>query len=254
MALATIFPVRKAKGPIFNQQKLNDDLPPELTNGTKDLEQTNQGTAFAVQASLNETYDFNAEVTDNPVEDGIDVTDNINVRPLEISLTMRHSDTPIDLSGILRGAAVSGGALIGNQLGGSLGQVAGGVAAGAYAGLLQGGTSKQGLAKTCYQQFRSYLEAGAILTIQTGLDLFKNMAITNLQIVRNQKTGRSIEFTVRLRQIRVVTSASVEIPIVRERKVNEQASARSDDGKQKTKEITGPRKSFVKNIAGLFGF
>jgi len=254
MALATIFPLRRAKGPIFNQQKLNDDLPTELTDGTKDLEQTNQGTAFAVQAAISETYDFNAEVTSNPVEDGLDVTDNINVRPLEIALTMKHSDTPIDLSGIFRGAAVAGGSLVGKTLGGSLGQVAGGVAAGAYSGLLQGGTSKQGLAKTCYQQFRSYLEAGAILTVQTGLDLFKNMAIINLQVTRNQKTGRSIEFTVRLRQIRVVTSAAVEIPIIRERKVNEQATNRKDDGKQKSKEITGTRKSIVKNLAGLCGF
>jgi uncharacterized membrane protein len=253
MALATIFPLKASKGPIFNQQKLNDSLPTDLTDGRKDLQEAFAG-AFAVQAAINETYDFTAEVSDNPVESGIDVTDNINVRPLEIVLTMKQSDTPIDLNSVLRGAAVSAGSLIGKNLGGPIGQVAGGVSAGAYAGLLQNGGAKRGLSKTAYDQFRSYVEGKAILTVQTGLDLFKNMAITSLQVTRNQQTGRSIDFTVRLRQVRVVTSSIENLPVIPERKVSDQASNRSGLGKQAAKETASTRKSVLKNFSNvIFG-
>jgi hypothetical protein len=243
MALAMIFPnLRKKTGTTFRKQVASIDPETKQVNFTLE-------TPIAVQVTLNENYDFNAEISDNPVERGIDVTDNINIRPLEISLTMKQSDTPIDIENVLRGAALTGSGLLGNTIGGGVGQV--GTAG--LAGLLMD-QANQSLARTCYNHFRTLFESKALLTIQTGLDLFENMAIQSIQFTRGPSTGRSIDFTVRLRQIRFVSALVLDVPI-KSRNVSDQASKKSDLGRQESKEVTSPQRSasLALSFARLFG-
>jgi hypothetical protein len=162
---------------------------------------------------------------------------------------MKQSDTPINLDGIIRGAASAVGGFIGDKIAGPLGQVAGGKAGGALTGML---LNKEGnrLSKTCYEQFKSLFEAKSIITVQTGLDIYPNMAIVGMTFSRGQNTGRAVDFTVRLRQIKVVQAETLQVPIIRQRNVSDQAGKRQDNGKQPAKEVSASKKSFAKSIFG----
>lgn len=246
MALTTIFPVISRKGSTFRVQKAKNAV--ALTEQeARQLLADAGNDAFAVQATLNESYNFNADITDNPVEEGSDVTDNINPRPLEISLTMKQSDTPISLGSAIRGAAVSAGSAAGSELG-SLGRVAGGFAGGELSRLLRNESARRGLAQTCYEQFRKMFEERNLITVQTGLDIFPNMAIQSINFSRNQSTGRAIDFVVTLRQIRIVRAQQITINVAAEQSVSDQASATQNDGRKKSKELTDPRASWAANI------
>jgi hypothetical protein len=236
MALATIFPaLRKQVGTSFLRQKAVRD------KETNEINFENS-TPFAVQVTLTESYDFNADISDNPVEKGLDITDNINIRPLEISLTMKQSDTPIALPTII-GAAVTGAGILGSQVAGAAGQK---IASGVTSLLLKKDT--KGLSRTCYEEFRKLFESKSLITVQTGLDLFPNMAIASIQFNRNQNTGKSIDFTVRLRQIRLVSSLAIDVPI-KKGGIADQAKKRVDIGRQETNEITdNKRRSYLVSL------
>lgn len=257
MALATIFTSKTARGPIFASQKKPDQVVEDLeANGMLNSAAYKQfySGVFAVDCSISEDYDFSAEVTDNPVEKGINVSDNINVKPLKISMSLIQSDTPIFLEDLIGGIAVGAGAAIGQSVG-PLGTIAGGVGAGALAKLMQnkatsGQVQQKTLSKTCYECFRNLLEQKAVLTIQTGLGIYKDMVIEGLRISRTPKDGRSLRFTVALRQIRIVQSQVREVRAPkRSRKVGDRANPTADKGRQSVKQ----NESFILQAGGLFG-
>lgn len=245
MALATIFPSFFAKGPTFRQQKTNDALPQGINpSAIFDLEE-----AFTVQASLNEEYNYSAEATQNEVESGSDITDHIKQLPVEVSMTMRQTDHPITFGSVLRGAAVSAGSSLGQRAGGALGQIGGGVAAGALTGLLSNIFLGQRPTLNCYEQFVSLWKAGAIMSIQTGLAKFDDMAIISLNFSRTQKSGQGMDFTVRFRQIRIVSQQNVKIPLISDLGVSDQATKTADLGRQNEKVVSGPRQSWLSSIS-----
>jgi hypothetical protein len=170
---------------------------------------------------------------------------------------MRQSDTPLNLSSVIKGAAVSAGAAIGKSAAGnSFGQFAGGIAPNGLASLLRNTSEgeNRGLSANCFEQFKNLVQQKAIISVQTGLRTFENMVITSLSVNRNSSTGRSIEFTVKMREIRIVSSQEVVISQALELGVNDQAQKTTDQGRQDTSEVPPKRKSVLKAVfSGLFG-
>lgn len=163
---------------------------------------------FTIDATLTENHNFEAEATDNPVEEGVVISDHINLKPEIYTLTGVISDTPIDLTASIRGAVTSAGILAGKEIVGPLGAYAG-VGAGAVANLLTGGSGNR--MKNAFDYLRNLQSARVPFTVITGLNVYEHMVITSLNMNRDNKSGRSFNFTATLKKIRIVKSQVVDI-------------------------------------------
>lgn len=184
---------------------------------------------FTVDATLTENHSFESEVTENPVEEGVSIADHINLKPETYSLTGVISDTPLDLTASVKGAFTSGGALAGKSIVGPLGAYAG-VGAGAFANLASGGSGNR--MKNAFDHLRNLQSARVPFTVITGLSVYENMVLTSLTINRDNKSGRSFNFSATLKKIRIVKSQVVDIKNVPRNVTG--ASKQSDLGKQST--------------------
>lgn len=171
---------------------------------------------FVVDVTLTENHDFQADVTENPVEEGSPITDHIDLKPESFTITGVISDTPLDIASSVQGATTTAGVLIGRKIVGPLGAYAG-VAAGAVAGLIANeqrtlGERSSSRTKNVFDHFRDLQAKRVPFTVVTGLREYKNMVITSLTVNRDSKSGRSFNFTCAMKQIRIVRSQVITIP------------------------------------------
>ena len=162
---------------------------------------------FHIDVTLTENHSFESEVTENPVEEGVVISDHIDLKPESLTITGVISDTPLNLSTSAQGAATTAGAFVGKKIVGPLGAVAG-VGAGAVAGLLAGPNNRM---KTAFDHLRDLQSKRVPFTVITGLKRYTNMVIVSLTINRDSKSGRSFNFTATLKQIRIVESKTIKI-------------------------------------------
>lgn len=188
---------------------------------------TDQIKDFTIDATLTENHTSEASITENPVEEGVVITDHISLKADSYTLTGVISDTPLDLSASIKGAATSVGALVGKKIVGPLGAYAG-VGAGAYANLLTGGSGNR--MKNAFDHLKNIQTSRVKFTVVTGLMVYENMVLTTLTVNRDNKSGRSFNFSATLKQIRIVKSQVIDIPNV-PRAVKNAASTK-DLGKQ----------------------
>lgn len=253
MALAAIFPTKFAIKPLFYRQSNPGDVISNallLSNSQRELEETYQQ-GFFVDAAEVEDYDFSANISRHPIEKGLKPTDSIELNPIGIALTLRHTDTPIKVTDVFSGIGTSIGAQVGQKVGPLAAQV-GGVAAGALTGMLRNGQGNQRTrSKSMYDQFISLWQNKAVLTIQTGLSIYRDMAIQRVSINRTPGVGKSLRFTVYLSQIRVVSSEIIEVDTpIKELNVSDKNKPQSDRGRQSLKTVDESKGSILKQIFG----
>lgn len=196
-----------------------------------------------IDASEFETHQFDAQVTDHPVEVGVNVVDQIRPLPVRIEIQGVISNTPIslpaddfvegaseDTSGadIPRppatfpiGAAGSVGvaAVTGNPAGAVAGLAATAVSVAAdllakdtiHADVLQFAPefNRVGAALT---EFLRVIQAGQLFEIVTTLASYPDMAFESLRVGRDAQTGNVLAFSAAMRQVRTVTTETVEDP------------------------------------------
>jgi hypothetical protein len=160
-----------------------------------------------IDVTLTENHNFESEVTDNPVEEGVVISDHIDLKPESLTITGVISDTPLNFTTSIQGAATTAGAFVGKKIVGPLGAVAG-VGAGAVAGLL---VSPNNRMKNTFDHFRDLQSKRVPFTVITGLKRYTNMVIVTLTVNRDSKSGRSFNFTATLKQIRIVESKTIKI-------------------------------------------
>jgi len=197
---------------------------------------------FIIDATLSENHTRTAQVTNNPVEKGADVTDHIQVSPIELTINVIVSESPLDVGSSVKGVGVAtAGAIAGS---------AAQIAAGAVLGLLNAGNNR---VVDAYDLFTRMIESRIPFTVVTGLKEYESMVITSLSIDRDNTTGRALNFTMNLKQIRLVESAVVVIPKTPPA-VN--AAKRSNVGQQAKKELTDQNKTILAagfdGVRGLF--
>ncbi len=139
---------------------------------------------FAIDAALTEEYGYDAEVTDYPVEQGANVSDNIRSRPLRITIDCVVSDTPLTSMEVIRSALAPAGAG-----GGGL-------------------PSDDGLTKML-----AIRDAREPVTVITTLRRYENMALESLTIPRSKDTGDALRFRAVFKQIRFVTNARTTVRV-----------------------------------------
>lgn len=122
---------------------------------------------IAVDAFLTESHTQSAEVTEYSVEEGSPISDHVTPAPDGLSITGIISPTSIYTSG--------------NESG--IDRVA-----------------------ECDQKFAELMAKGEPVDVVTGLRAYTNMVITEYAVNRSAENGRSLEFSMTLVKIRVITS------------------------------------------------
>lgn len=180
---------------------------------------SNPGTPGAVtlyvDAATSETHTYDAEVTDHNVETGSDVTDNVRVKPLTISITGVVTDSP--LAGILR---VRGG----------------------------GDDDDDSPSETARQFLLNVLNAREPVTVATSLDIFENMVMSSLAFPRDSKSGNALTFTAGFKQIRFITNNRTTVKVA-----IPQAAAKRNLGPiaAKTAETTPTAKPYTSTFSDI---
>jgi hypothetical protein len=141
---------------------------------------------FLIDCVLNEEHTFESEVTEYPVEDGADITDNVRPKPIVVTMDCIISNTPLPPISSLRGPRDDGTAF-------SL--------LSATRGVLQVTPAQE-----AYQRMMIIRNAREPVTIRTSLDTFKNMVLKNLTIPRASGSGDALRFTASWQQVEIITN------------------------------------------------
>jgi len=153
---------------------------------------------ITLDASIDESHNYQALVTSNPVETGAKVTDNVLINPLTLSITGFITDTPIKLLfGLLDNNNESGSG---------------------------------SLSATAHQDLLILFKNKQPFQVVTGLDIYKDMVITRLTFPRNNKTGRSLRFNCQLVQILRATFLEQDIP---DENISETQNAKNQGSEKK---------------------
>lgn len=143
-----------------------------------------------VDASVSETHSVQGEVSDHPVESGVDIVDHYRVLPRAIQIEAVITNSPL--------VTVSpGGTLISS-----------------VRGALDGDVDPSSVA---WEELNRFFNEAVVVTITTSLQPeYKNMVLTALDVTRNSGTAGGLFFTVSAREILFVDTQqgeAVTVPV-----------------------------------------
>ena len=191
-------------------------------------------TTLTIDATIGEGHKREAEVTSHPVEVGSDVTDNIRPKPRSLSLSGIISTAPTTWPG--RSTILNPDDLGEGQL-------------------TPGSGPDVGRALAAYRLLEDAFEGGYLLTVQTGLDRYQNLAIKSVEFPKEPGTGRDLHFKLELEEVLFAVSQTTQVPAsaIATKKVAQQAAPRKARGMQPTRKPTqaeAARKQAVAKAAG----
>lgn len=164
---------------------------------------------YAFDAVFEEGHQSDLEVTDNPVETGVVVSDHAYMKPLQLTLKAGVSDTPLnDLES-------------------------------------QGDpfASDTGRAQRAYELLTALQAKAEPFDVQTGLKLYKNMVCTSIRTNQDKDTDSVLIFEATLREVLIVTTKTVKYPPRKKGTTQRQASKKQDAGEQQGKEVAADKSS-----------
>lgn len=187
-----------------------------------------------LDATIQEDYNFSAEATQHPVEEGSDITDNYRVNPFRYTVDGFVTNHPIDppttqAEGVFEVDKTFSWEvksfqtpIIGFQVGGPglIGAIGSSIAEGA--GLNTRSATAKGYSTTfnrvggVFDALRQLIQGKKIITIIAGLEFFENMVIEDFTPVRDASTGEALSFTAEIKQILIVASNTRSVPEPRE--------------------------------------
>lgn len=193
---------------------------------------------FEIDASLNEGHERNADVSQNAIEDGSNVADNVNLKPKKLTMKAIISDAPVTLIGSAIGFGISSATGLASKAvgGGLLGNVAGaaaGLGLGSIAGLITGSPRDP---KKAWRFLEEVWEAREPFTVITALQRYESMVISHLSAPRSAQVGKGLEFDITLEQVKIVSSSLIKVAIFKTDSVGAQSKTKL--GKQAGKEST----------------
>lgn len=157
-----------------------------------------------LDASVSESHVYQALVTTNPVEQGSDITDNVSINPIVLTMTGFITDTPVKIfQGIQQ--------------------------------LLSSTSGSGTISKSAHNDLVFLFEKKQPFTVVTGLKTYSNMILRRLSFPRSADTGQSIRFEAELIQ---VTFASFQTETLdsdalgNQLNSKDQAQSKKDLGKQ----------------------
>jgi len=165
-----------------------------------------------LDAVLEESHDWQAEVSMNPVEDGSPVADHVIEQPDKLRIRGFISENPIVVSN----------SIINSRNGGAT--------------------------KLAFDMMRDLIKSRNTVSVYTKYHVYTDMVITGLNIPRSSSTGEAIEFIAEFVHLRKVATQTVDVPSgispKRDKKSTESIARKSepmrDSGKRQLTEVKKP--------------
>lgn len=154
-----------------------------------------------LDATITEVHDYENEVTQFPVEDGSSINDHIRKMPAKLQMEGFITNSPINSiqTRIAETVKSVGGLFTSKNLNND--DVKNNV-----------DFAFQALLALTGRQIDGFDTTPKLLTVVTGLRVYKNMAINSLRVPRDISTGQALRFTCMLVEVKKVKTESVDIP------------------------------------------
>lgn len=204
-----------------------------------------EGTAVLnVDVVLNESYDLPSKITKFPVERGSTISDHIFNEPIVVTLRCLVTGSPIVISQVQFNTA--------QQAADNLAQGKKGAAA------IPSPTAEQAAAADlakhaptdAFDTLEAIRDARQSVTLIAGLKRYPSMALANLHIERDRKTGNVLDFVVRFEEIALADSQTITFPALRGGKTKDQGDVR-DSGKQTPTDVD-ENSSFARDLRNAY--
>ena len=153
-------------------------------------------------AVFEETHEADLEVTDNPVETGVVVSDHAFMKPLRVKISAGVSDTPL--------AVVTDDPF----------------------------ASDAGRSRRAFELLTELQKRAEPFDLQTGLKLYENMVCTSIRTSQDKDSSGALLFTAELREVIIVYTQVVTYPPRKPGATKRQAGPKKDKGEQQGKEVT----------------
>lgn len=180
-------------------------------------------------AVFEETHEADLEVTDNPVETGVVVSDHAFMKPLRVKISAGVSDTP--LKGWGGGYQVSQGALVGGGSGEGKDFWARNAPSDPFA-------SDAGRSRRAFELLTELQRRAEPFAVQTGLKLYENMVCTSIRTSQDKDSSGALLFTAELREVIIVNTETVKYPPRKPGATKRQAGPKKHKGERQGKEVT----------------
>ena len=153
-------------------------------------------------AVISEDHTLELEVTDNPIETGVSVTDHSYMKPYVLKIEAGVTNTPMPWK------------------------------------LL---TDSYGFGEArsiqAFEQLEALMRTREPFDVQTGLKLYKNMLCVKVNTVQDKFTSNVFKFTADLREVIIVSTQTVEYPPREKGKTDNQASQKKASGEKQAKKV-----------------
>jgi hypothetical protein len=136
-----------------------------------------------VDATIEEIHSNSLQVTEHPVEAGALITDHSFKRPVGLVMRCGWSNSSAAAFNATLTALFSGGAV-------ALSDYVSGV----------------------YSQLLALQETRAVFAVMTSICMYQNMLMTDVQLLRDQKTSQALMVTVTFRSVILVSTQSTTLP------------------------------------------
>ena len=150
-------------------------------------------------AVFEETHEADLEVTDNPVETGVVVSDHAFMKPLRVKISAGVSDTPL--------AVVTDDPF----------------------------ASDAGRSRRAFELLTELQKRAEPFDLQTGLKLYENMVCTSIRTSQDKDSSGALLFTAELREVIIVYTQVVTYPPRKPGATKRQAGPKKDKGEQQGK-------------------
>jgi len=124
--------------------------------------------ALELDASIEETHSASNEVTQYPVETGVDITDHVRRQPDRLTIRGIVTDHPLVFGGALR----------------------------------------SGRSLEAYQTILTMVDEAQLISVVTSLRQYQNMVIESVEVPRNPQRGAAVEMVIALRELKTAQVAS----------------------------------------------
>lgn len=128
---------------------------------------------ITVDATVRESHEHVAEVTEHPVESGTEISDNIRMKPRKLTIEGVVSATPV---------------------------------------MDPGNSPTPNRHVVAYNSLTSAMEERRLISVATGLKKYQNLAIESFTVTREPKDGASLAFTLTCKEVTTVVSRTSTIP------------------------------------------
>ena len=167
-----------------------------------------------LDVSISEQHTGTNEVTDHPVEEGVNIVDHVRPKPDTLKIEGLVTNTPSPTSD-----APSFPVTVGDVT------------------FLSKSKFDAARAGTAYSDLLALKENATLITVVTGLRTYDNMVIESLDVPRDARTGQALRFSCSLKQIRTAVVQTAKIV----------PTAKIDKGKKATTPTTPEQSSSILN-------